>query len=94
MTQLGKRRKKLFQKPIPNDMTEEEIFSIAEQYGCSIHTGGNHQHKIVFNPDENCPIQQKSIPVPSHGKNVPEVVIRELKQLIIEIEDYEGGPRT
>lgn len=94
MTQFEKRRKKLFRKPIPNDMTEEEIISIAEQYGCTILTGGNHQHRIVYAPDPDCPIQRKVIPIPSHGKSVPEIVIKELKQLIVDIENYEGGPRN
>lgn len=91
MTKLDKRRQRIFKKPIPNDITEEEIFSIAEQYGCKIITGGNHQHRIVFDQGPDSPVQRKIIPVPSHGKSVPEIVIKELKQLIIEIESYEGG---
>ncbi len=93
MTQFQKKRDKLFKKPIPSDLTEDEIISIAKQYGCKILTGGNHQHRIVFDPESDCPIQRKVIPIPSHGKSVPEIVVKELKQLIIEIEGYEGGPQ-
>lgn len=93
MTRADKRRERLFKKPIPTDFTEDDVFALAQQYDCQVITGGRHQHRIVYNPPPDSPIPRKVIPVPSHGKYVPSVVIQQLKQLIMEIENYEGGPR-
>ena len=93
MTSFNKSRARIFQEPIHNDITQDQLIVLAEQYGCIIKTGGNHQKRIVYIPPDGSPVQRKVIPVPSHGKSVPEIVIKEFKQLIIEIEDYEGGPR-
>ena len=93
MTSFSKLRERLFRIPIPNDMTESQILSIAQNYGCKIMTGGNHQKRIAYEPPTDSPVERKIIPIPSHGKHVPEYVIKELKQLIIEIECYQGDVR-
>ena len=42
MSTIEKRLKKFYRKPIPNDITFEEIEVIAKYYGCQVSTGGNH----------------------------------------------------
>lgn len=93
MTKADKRRERLFKIPIPTDFTEDDVFALAQQYDCQVITGGRHQHRIVYNPPPESPIQHKVIPVPSHGKYVPSVVIQQIKQLILEIENYKGDPK-
>ena len=84
MSTIEKRLKKFYRKPIPNDITFEEIEVIAKYYGCQVSTGGNHSKKIVHVPSGTV------IPIPIHGKNVKEAYIKQLKDLFDLIwEDYQ-----
>lgn len=75
MSAIEKRIKKFYRKPIPNDITFEDVKVVAEYYGCIVKTGGNHSQKIVHIPSGTV------IPIPMHGKTVKEAYIKELKEL-------------
>ena len=84
MSTIEKRLKKFYRKPIPNDITFEEIEVIAKYYGCQVSTGGNKNKKIVHVPSGTV------IPIPIHGKTVKEAYIKQLKDLFDLIkEDYQ-----
>lgn len=59
---LEKLKKKFNEKPVPNDITIEDVIRLAKAYGCKIVTGGNHQIRIVYKPLGTV------IPLPCHGK--------------------------
>ena len=80
MSQLNKLLKKLYRKPIPNDMRIDEIEKIVKAYGCIIVSGGRHQMKIVHRQTGTV------IPIPSHGDTVAEAYIKEIKALLDMIE--------
>lgn len=75
MSSRDKLIKKFYKKPIPNDITYDEAFALAEFYGCIIDTGGNHSKKVVYKPFG------RVIPIPRHGSCVPEAYIKQLKEL-------------
>ena len=75
MSTIEKRIKKFYSKPIPNDITFEDIEALATYYGCQIRTGGNHSKKVVHVPSGTV------IPIPIHGKTIKEAYIKELKKL-------------
>lgn len=81
MGTLEKRLKKFNRKPIPNDITFDDIEVIATYYGCIIDSGGKHGKKIVYPP------LGRVIPIPMHGKCIKEAYIKELKELFSEIEE-------
>ena len=54
MSTIEKRLKKFYRKPIPNDITFEEIEVIAKYYGCQVSTGGNHSKKNCSCSFWNC----------------------------------------
>lgn len=75
MSQIEKRLKKFYRKPIPNDITFDDVRVLAEYFGCIVVTGGNHIQKIVHKESGTV------IPIPIHGKTVKEAYIKELKLL-------------
>ena len=79
MSTLEKLKNKLYEKPVRNDLTIDEVVRLAKAYGCTIVTGGNHQIRIVHRGTG------RVIPLPSHGKTVKEAYIMELKELFDEI---------
>lgn len=80
MSTLEKLKEKFNEKPIPNDISFEEVERLAKAYGCSVVSGGKHSKKIVDIPSGTV------IPIPMHGKFVQEAYIKELKDLFAEIE--------
>ena len=81
MSTLEKLKAKFHEKPIPNDITFDEVERLANAYGCRVIAGGKHSKKIVDVPSGTV------IPVPMHGKFVQEAYIKELKDLFAEIEE-------
>ena len=80
MSTLEKLKAKFNEKPIPNDITFDEVERLAGAYGCRVISGGKHSKKIVDIPSGTV------IPIPMHGKYVQEAYIKELKDLFAEIE--------
>lgn len=83
MSTIQKRLEKFYRKPIPNDITFDDVEAIAKYYGCQVATGGNHSKKIVHVPSGTV------IPIPMHGKNIKEAYIKELKKLFDSIASEE-----
>ncbi len=83
MSKLDKLKKKLFSKPIRNDMTFDEIEKIATSYGCIVGKGGRHPFHVVY------PKLGRVIPIPTHGNLVGEAYIKQLRELFEEIESLE-----
>ena len=80
MSTLEKLKAKFNEKPIPNDITFDEVERLANAYGCRVIAGGKHSKKIAD-------VQSGTvIPIPMHGKYVQEAYIKELKELFAEIE--------
>lgn len=75
MSKIDKAMKKFYNKPIPNDITFDEVVSVMTHFGCILDSGGNHP-KIVY------PKLGYVILVPKHGKCVGEVYIKQLKDLL------------
>lgn len=84
MSTLDKKLKNFYRKPIPNDITFEEMESIAAYFGCDVVSGGNHM-KVVHRQSGTV------IPIPRHGKCIGEAYIKQLKKLfdIIKEDSYE-----
>ena len=80
MSTLEKLKAKFNEKPIPNDITFDEVERLANAFGCRIVSGGKHSKKVVDIPNGTV------IPIPMHGKYVQEAYIKELKDLFAEIE--------
>lgn len=80
MSTLEKLKNKFNEKPIPNDISFDEVERLAKAYGCGIASGGKHSKK-VFDVTSGT-----VIPIPMHGKYVQEAYIKELKELFAEIE--------
>ena len=85
MTKQNKLLIKLYSKPIPNDMRRSEIEKIVKSFGCIFTTGGNHQYRIIYPP------LGRVIPLPCHGDTVSEMYIKEIKDLIDEIQSSNKG---
>lgn len=62
MSTIEKRLAKFYRKPIPNDITFEDLEPICNHFGCQIASGGNHSKKVVHIPSGTV------IPIPMHGK--------------------------
>lgn len=76
MSRIQKLIEKLYRKPIPNDMTYEEIEKLALYFGCKFQkSGGRHPMKVIHLETGTI------IPIPTHGKTVKEVYVKELKKL-------------
>ena len=80
MSTLDKLKEKFNAKPIPNDISFDEVERLANAYGCRVISGGKHSKKVVDVPSGTV------IPIPMHGKYVQEAYIKELKDLFAEIE--------
>ena len=80
MSTLEKLKEKFNEKPIPNNISFEEVERLAKSYGCGVAAGGKHSKKIVDAASGTV------IPIPMHGKYVQEAYIKELKDLFAEIE--------
>lgn len=80
MSTIEKRLKKFYRKPIPNDITFDEVQALAEYFGSTIVGGGNHM-KIVHSSSGTV------IPIPRHGKTVKEAYIKQLKVLFDKIKE-------
>lgn len=74
MSTIEKQLKKFYKKPIPNDITFEEMESLAKHLGCEVVAGSNHM-KVVHKPSGTV------IPIPRHGKNIGEAYVKQLKKL-------------
>ena len=80
MSTLEKLKEKFNEKPIPNNISFDEVERLAKSYGCGVVAGGKHSKKIVDVTSGTV------IPIPMHGKYVQEAYIKELKDLFAEIE--------
>lgn len=80
MSTLDKLKARFDAKPIPNDISFDEVERLSLSYGCKVISGGKHSKKIVDVPSGTV------IPIPMHGKYVQEAYIKELKVLFAEIE--------
>ena len=76
MSQIQKLIDKMNKKPVPNDMTFEELEKIARRYGCDSESRGSHQRAIVH--EETGTV----IPIPCHGKHVGVAYVKQVKDLI------------
>lgn len=81
MSTLEKRIKKFYRKPIPNDITFDDIEALASYFGCQIIAGGKHSKKVVHVPSGTV------IPIPMHGKNIGEAYVKQLKILFDSIKE-------
>lgn len=75
MSTIENRIKKFYRKPIPNDITFDDVEALANYFGCSILSGGKHSKKVVHRPSGTV------IPIPMHGKTIDEAYIKQLKKL-------------
>lgn len=80
MSTIDKKLKKFYRKPIPNDISFDEVISLSEYFGCIVVEGSNHT-KIVHPPSGTV------IPVPRHGKTVKEAYVKQLKTLFDSIKE-------
>ena len=80
MSTIGKLIEKINKKPIPNNITFDDIERLARYYCCIISSGGKHSKKIIDLASGTV------IPIPMHGKYVQEAYIKELKDLFAIIE--------
>ncbi len=61
MSTLEKLKAKFNEKPIPNDITFDEVERLANAYGCRVMSGGKHSKKVVDVPSGTV------IPIPCMG---------------------------
>ena len=80
MSQLQKLIDRLYSKPIPNDITFDEVETLASAFGCKVMAGGKHM-RVVHKPSGSV------IPIPRHGKNVGEAYIKQLRDLFERIKE-------
>lgn len=80
MSTIEKKLEKFYRKPIPNDITFEEMETLARYFGCTIVGGSNHL-KVVHPPSGTV------IPVPRHGKTIGEAYVKQLKILFDSIKE-------
>ena len=83
MSTIEKLIKKCKNKPIPKDITIDEVIRISKYYGCIVKTGGNHQIRIAHVSSG------RIIPIPVHGNTVKPAYIQELNELFELIESEE-----
>ena len=75
LSKIDKLLNKFYKKPIPNDITFDEVKNVMTHFGCIIDNGGKHT-KVVNKK------YGRVIPIPRHGKFVQEAYIKELKELL------------
>lgn len=81
LSKIEKLIAKFYKKPVPNDITIEELKKIARHYGCEIDGGGKHPIHIVYKK------LGIVISIPKHGNTVKEAYIVETKKLFDTIEE-------
>lgn len=82
MSQIEKLIQKFNRVPIPNDISYDEVKKLAVYFGCMVkENAGRHSLHIVYVPLGTV------IPIPTHGKHVKEVYIKQLKKLFEQIEE-------
>lgn len=81
MSKIDKLLAKFYRKPIPNDITYEEMIQLAKYFGCRIGGGGKHSLHIVH------PSKSWVIPIPTHGNTVKEIYIKQLKEMFDSIKE-------
>lgn len=84
MSKFEKAYQRFCRKPIPNDISFDEIETIARHFDCIVLSGGKHSKKIAHRKSGTI------IPIPMHGKTVGEAYIKELKELFERISQEEG----
>lgn len=82
MSQIDKLREQFFKKPTPIDIPFSDVERLFTNKGCLILSGGNHL-KVVHKESGTV------IPIPTHDKFVQDVYIKQLKKLLIKIEEEE-----
>lgn len=76
LSKIEKLLEKFYRKPIPNDITYEEVERLASYFGCIVRkSGGRHSFKVAY------PKEGIIIPIPVHGNVVKEAYIKQLKDL-------------
>lgn len=80
MSTIEKRIQKFYRKPIPNDISFDDVRVLAEYYNCIVKPGGNHW-KIIHVPSGTV------IPIPVHGKTIGEAYVKQLKNLFDSIRE-------
>lgn len=76
MSKAEKLVAKFYKKPVPNDITYDEVERIARYFGCIVDSkGGKHPLRVVHKETGTI------IPIPVHGKTIGEGYIRQLKEL-------------
>lgn len=77
MSQFEKAMEKLNRKPVPNDITYQELFYILTKLGFEIDKGqGKHPWKVRYRKFGI------KFPIPIHGKTVDEAYIEQAKLAI------------
>ena len=66
MSTIEKLKAKFNEKPIPNNISFDEVERLAKAYGCGVVSGGKHSKKVVDVPSGTV------IPIPIHAKYVQE----------------------
>lgn len=80
VSKIDKLREKFFRKPIPNDITFNELIKLSKSYGLEVVSGGNHPIKIVHKKSGTV------IPIPRHGNCVDEAYIKQVRDLLDELD--------
>lgn len=79
VSKIQKLKEKFYSKPVRNDITFQEVETLAAAYGCIVKPGGKHLRIAHIESG-------MIVPIPVHGKTVGEAYIRELKRLFDEID--------
>lgn len=85
MSKIDKLLAKFYRKPIPTDITYDEVEQLARFFGCRIGGGGKHPLHIVH------PSRSWVIPIPTHGNTVKEIYIKQLKEMFDSIKEEQGN---
>lgn len=84
LSQFEKAWKKFNRKPIPNDITYDELFYIVTKFGFEVDKGdGKHPLKIRYRK------LGIKLPIPVHGNHVKEAYIQEVKRAIEQVQETE-----
>ena len=84
MASIDKLLEKFYRKPIPNDITYDELRRIADHFGLIVKPPkGKHPMKISYPGIA-------SIPIPVHKKSVGEAYIYQVKMLIEKVKEQKG----
>lgn len=81
MSRVEKLKERFYKKPIPNDITFDELEVLANHYGCEFKTDGGRHSCRVYHAETGT-----IIPIPRHGKEVKEAYIKQVKNLFDRID--------